>query len=218
MRYLKNVKWLAVFLAVVALAGVGVWIWARGCGDNRGIAAPASGSAKGTPAGWHQAAVVVAPRIENPWHPSEAGKKLKPFVAGTELVEVKTPSGETVQIAILPGGEVVVPDGYEATVYQKPGPLVDLEARPWIGAGLTGYPGGIGAGLGVGVDVVRAWRFHGGPAGVVSWRREAGKPRVDVAGGLAGSYNLWRNVDARAVGMYGTAGAAAFVGVGLGIQ
>jgi hypothetical protein len=211
----KFVIWLAIILAVI-LAGIGVGIWARGCG-RQGSTAPAP--AKGVPAGWHQAGVVTAPAVENPFKKSPAGKKLEKFPPGSELVEVVTPSGETVQIAILPGGEVVVPDGYDATVYKKPAALVALEVRPWIGAGAEGYVTGIGVAAAAGCDVVRAWKFHGGPAAAVSWepRLADEKPRVNVAGGLAGAFNLTRNIDARAAGMYGTAGAAAFVGVDIAI-
>lgn len=210
---LKLVKWLLLFLAVAGLIALGVWIGARGCGGNRGAAAPASCSAK-VPEGYQPVAEVVTPVVPNPWKPSDAEKKTKGFQAGSKVIEVETNGEPTVKIGILPGGQVVTEKGHAAIVYIKRANVVAFEARPWLAGGATVAAPGPAPAVAVGVDVVKVWRFHGGPAGAVSWRDH----KVDVAGGLSGSYNIWRNIDARAAGMYGTAGAAAFAGVDIAIQ
>lgn len=207
---MSKIKPFVVIAAIGAVLAVVAFLVMRvGCREEQIGRALQLGDVAGIPPGWHQASVVVAPVVENPFRKSIAGKKTEKLPPGSELVEVKTPTGEIVQIAILPGGEVIVPDGYEATVYKKPPSVFAFEARPWIGAGAAGTVTGITPAGAAGVDVVRAFRFHGGPGVVAS--------RDNVAGVVAGAYNPWRNVDVRVGGGYGTAGACAFVGVGVGI-
>jgi hypothetical protein len=147
----------------------------------------------------------------NPFHrPTRADEAMREWPAGSRLVHVETEGGEEVEIGIVPGGEVAAPEGrsYEVTVYHKPESAVALELRPFVGAGLgTSGPAVMG-----GVDVVRAWRFHLGPAVAVSL------PDREVAAGGAVAYNLWRNVDLCLAGGYGTAGGFGAAGVTVAIE
>jgi hypothetical protein len=208
-----KVKRLTVILFIAFLAGVflafGVWLWARGCGGSS--PAPALGSKpKGTPPGWTAAPAETTPLVENPFKPSTAGKKTKPLPAGSSVIEVP-PSTTPTLIGILPGGEVIVPQGVEGVVvYKKRLPLMALECRPWLGAGVEGHAAGIAPAAAVGLDVVRVGRVHGGPGGLAS-------PR-NVAALITGGVEIWRNVDGRVGGGFGTAGATAFAGVDIAIE
>jgi hypothetical protein len=105
---------------------------------------------------------------------------------------------------------VAVPEGqpHEVSVYYKPEPNVVFELRPFVGAGLsTGGPNVV-----AGIDVVRAWRLHAGAGAAVAF------PDREVAAVGTLSYNVWRNVDVRLAGGYGTAGGFGAAGVSLAIQ
>jgi len=203
-----RVKWSVIILAAVAvlLGAVGVFLLGRGCGDRPRPAEPVS-TATGAPPGW------VAPPVDStsPWphlKRTSADAKLKKWPAGSQLVEVTVPPGaSTVEIGILPGGQVVVPAGVEAIIYRKPAANVALELRPWLGGG-AGL-GGLTAGAGV--DALRLWRVHLG-AGVTYDQRQ------NVAGVLTTSYNVWRNVDVRVAGGFGTGGATAAALLTLAIE
>ena len=210
---IKRLKLIPIGIAAVALLGVVVLIFlsCRGCGDRPRPAESVS-TATGAPPGW------VATKTEdtsstveklNPLHrPTKADKKLKDWPAGSQLVEVTvTPGASTVEIGILPGGQVVVPAGVEAIIYRKPPANVVLELRPWLGGG-AGL-GGLTAGAGV--DALRLWRVHLG-AGVTYDQRE------NVAGVLTTSYNVGRNIDVRVAGGYGTGGATASALLTLAIE
>jgi hypothetical protein len=100
--------------------------------------------------------------------------------------------------------------GVKAVIYEKPPALIALEARPWVGGGAEKTPGRAGTAVAGGVDVVRAWRIHAGPGGMVS--------RDNAAAVITGGIELWRNLDARTAGGYGLKGSTAFIGVGLAIR
>jgi len=116
----------------------------------------------------------------------------------------------TVHVGILSGGEVIVPEGVRAVIYEKLPAAIALEARPWVAGAAEGSPRGIDVAGAGGADIVWAWCFHAGPGIVVR--------RDNVAGVLTGGVKLWRNVDARVAGGYGFEGATAFVGVSIAIQ
>jgi hypothetical protein len=197
------IKPLIVLAAVAVLLGV-AWAFfsCRGCGDR-----PRSPTPEGIPEGWHGGATQKTPIIGY----NEASEKTAGFKAGTKVVVVRPPKGRLAEVAILPNGEIVAPPGTEIEIYEKRPPIVNLEFRPFLGAGATVKPaGGISPAGVFGVDVVRVWRLHTGPAACVD--SEA------VAGVWTASISCWRNVDACAGGGYGTAGPVGFAGVSIGIQ
>jgi hypothetical protein len=199
-----------IVIAVIVAALVIKWLFARGVGDAR---APGR-QAEQPPPGW---GVVAEERTSsalqrlNPLHrPTKADAVMRDWPAGSRVVHVETEGGERVELGILPGGEVAVPEGqpHDVTVYHKPEPAVALELRPFVGAGLsTGGPAVV-----AGVDVVRAWRLHLGPGVAVAF------PDREVAAVGTLGYSVWRNVDARLAGGYGTAGGTAAVAVTLAIE
>ena len=212
MKTLKRIALPALLVAVVIVAALlGRRLFIGGEGPARG---PVGSRAEVPPPGW---AVVPEERTSsavdklNPFHRhSEADAIMRDWPAGSRVVKIETEGGEEVELGILPGGEVAVPEGqpYEVTVYYKSEPTVALELRPFVGAGLgTGGPAVM-----AGVDIVRAWRLHAG-AGVA-----ASFPERDVAAVGTLSYNVWRNVDVRLAGGYGTAGGTAAVGVSVGVE
>lgn len=128
---------------------------------------------------------------------------------GTEVYEVKTAEGE--QIGLIyrtPKGETYKEGELQVGAYRAPTPLVAVEFRPHVGGGLG--LGGVAAVAGV--DVVRAWRVHLGPGVAVDC------PAKNVAAVGTVGIKLWRNVDLRLAGGYGTKGAAAAAGVSLAIE
>ena len=221
MKYVRFVKWLAIGLAVLVIIAGAAYLYGRGCHKNAVSSSVGIGGAStsGAPPGWSVAPVEETPLIENPMKKSKAGKETEGLAPGSTKIKGTTAQGSEFEVVVGPGGEVYVPPGYDVTVYKKRPALFALEARPWLGAGAEGHAAGIAPAVASGLDVVRAGKFHGGPAGVVSWGRKDAdaKPKVNVAGGVAGGYNVTRNVDLRVGGLYGTAGAAAFVGVDIAI-
>ncbi len=85
----------------------------------------------------------------------------------------------------------------------------EINRSPWSAIKITCRTG---PALLAGLDVVRAWRLHLGPGVALTL------PDKDVAAVGAVGYSLWRNVDLRLAGGYGTAGGTAAVGVSLGIE
>jgi hypothetical protein len=169
------------------------------------------------PGSWEDGDAVKDPNTET-WHKNKhvtdllLPKFLKEAFkqAGPGGGRVETEGGEEVELGILPGGEVAVPEGqpHAVTVYHKPEPSVALELRPFAGCCLSvDGPAAV-----AGVDVVRAWRLHAGPGVAVSF------PDRDIPAVAAVGYNVWRNVDLRLAGGYGTAGGTAAVGVTVGIE
>ncbi|HUV85686.1 MAG TPA: hypothetical protein VMX79_01075 [bacterium] len=211
MKLLKRLTVPLLIVVVVIVAALAVrWLFARGEGAAR---APAR-QAEQPPPGWR---VVDDERTSgalqklNPLHrPTQADVIMRDWPAGSRVVHVETEGGEHVELGILPGGEVAVPEGqpHDVTVYYKPEPAVALELRPFVGAGLgTSGPAVMG-----GVDVIRAWRFHLGPGVAVAF------PDKEIAAVGTLGYSVWRNVDVRLAGGYGTAGGVAAVGVSLAIE
>lgn len=198
-----------IILAAIALLGAAGWfLLSRGCGDRPvGTGINACPTETGAPPGW------VTPPVEftSRWphlKKTPADAKLRGWPAGSRLVEVAVPPGAaTVEVGILPDGEIVVPPGVAAVVYHKPPASIALELRPWLGAGVG--LGGLTAGAGV--DALRLWRVHVGAGLTYDYRR-------NVAGVLTTSYNVWRNVDLRVAGGYGTGDAAASALLTIGIE
>ncbi|MEE9456175.1 MAG: hypothetical protein V3W11_03385 [bacterium] len=128
---------------------------------------------------------------------------------GTEVYEVKTAEGEQVGLIYrTPKGEIYKEGELQVGAYRAPTPLVAVEFRPHFGGGL-----GLGGGTAVaGVDVVRVWRVHLGPGVAVDY------PAKNVAAVGTAGIKLWRNVDLRLAGGYGTKGAAAAAGLSLAIE
>ena len=202
----KTIKFLWKPLAILAgvvilLVAGGMLIRGCGCGDQP------QPSATQAPPGWQPVPIQKTPIF--PFKKNTASEKTEGFPAGSKVVVVETQNGEQVEVGILPGGEVVVPEGTTAVVYEKRPPIINAEFRPWLGGGATVYPE-VRPAAAVGVDVLRVWRVHTGPGVCV----DSGA----FSGVWTGSVGLWRNVDARAGGGYGTSGATGFAGVTIGIE
>lgn len=214
MSWIKRIRTpLIIFVVVGILAAVAWFLFGRGCGGEPELA---PGSAQQIPDGYQ-----VAPVLKTPWLPfreNEATEYTREFPAGSKVIHVVTNKGEEVVIGILPDGTVVTQKDStaEVTVYQKRPSLFALEARPFIGGGLsTGGPTAI-----AGVDVVRAWRLHAGPGVAASYWPDSREDEADVDVGFIGklSYNAWRNLDLVAFVGYGTAGKCAGGGFQLSIE
>ena len=156
------------------------------------------------PPGWKQVAEIKTPLLGK----NKASEVTAGFAPGSKVVVVETPKGETVEIGILPGGQIVTKEGVKATVYEKRGPFIQAQVRPFIGAGAIGPELGVAAAIGV--DVVRVWKVNLGLGALINDEVVAGAGFV--------SYPVWRNVDARVGGGYGTAGGVGFAGVSKGIE
>ena len=194
-----------IIIAVVALLLIGAavtgFIMCR-C-DRPGV--PDGGASQyAIPPGWQAADYLKAPWLGK----NVASEYTAEFPPGSKVVVVETPKGETVRIGILPGGQVVVPEGTKATVYEKREAFIQAQVRPFIGAGAIGPELGVAAA--VGVDVVRVWKVNLGLGALINDESVAGAGFV--------SYPVWRNVDARVGGGYGTAGGVGFAGVSIGIE
>lgn len=128
---------------------------------------------------------------------------------GTEVYEVTGPGGgQTTRIYRTPEGEIYKEGEGEVAAYRAPEPLAAAEFRPYIGAGL-----GVGGATAVaGVDVLRVWRVHLGPTFGVDY------PAKNVAAAGAAGVGVWRNVDVRLMGGYGTGGVAAAAVVSVAIE
>ncbi len=211
MKLLKRLAVPLLIAAVVIVAALVIkWLFARGEGDGVAPARPA----ERPPPGWRvvgEEPTAGALQRLNPFRrPAKADVVMRDWPAGSRVVKVETEGGEQVELGILPGGEVAVPEGqpHEVTVYYKPEPAVALELRPFVGAGLSID----GPAVVAGVDVVRAWRLHAGPGVAVAF------PDREVAAVGAVGYNVWRNVDIRLAAGYGTAGGTVAAGVTLAIE
>ena len=211
MKMLKRLAVPLLLAAGVIIAALAIrWFFTRGDGP----AAPPGRPAAAPPPGWRtveEERTSSALQRLSPFHrPTKADVVMKEWPAGSRVVRVETEGGEEVELGILPGGEVAVPEGqpHKVTVYHKPEAAVALELRPFVGAGLSTD----GPAIMAGVDVFRAWRLHLG-AGVALTL-----PDKDVAALGAAGVNLWRNVDLRLAGGYGTAGGTAAVGVSVGVE
>ena len=212
MKCVKRVVLAALIVAAfIAAALLGRRIFIGREGPARVPVGPRAGV---PPPGWAVAAEErTSSAVEqiNPLHrPTEADVIMRDWPAGSRVVKVETEGGEEVELGILPGGEVAVPEGqpHEVTVYYKPEPAVALELRPFVGVGLSiDGPAAV-----AGVDVVRAWRLHAGAGAAVAF------PERDIAAVGTLSYNVWRNVDVRLAGGYGTAGGFGAAGVTLAVE
>ena len=196
-----------LIIAVVALlllgaAVVGVFT----CRCDKGTGENARATQDAAPPGW------IAPPTETtpflPFKKNKASEYTAGFPAGSRVVVVETPKGETVEIGILPDGQVVTKEGTKATVYEKRAAFITPQIRPFIGAGAIGPELGVAAA--VGVDLLRVWRVNLGLGALIN--DEA------VAAAAFAAYPVWRNVDARIGGGYGTAGGIAAVVVSVGIE
>jgi hypothetical protein len=212
---MKTFKRVALTALIVAALITGALLTRRYYQRGEGpIPEAASPRAEVPPPGW---AVVPEERpssaVErfNPFHrPTRADEVLAAWPAGSRVVHVETEKGERVELGVLPGGEIAVPEGHghEVTVYYKPEPAASFEFRPFVGGGLSNG----GPNVMAGVDVVRAWRLHAGPAVAVDF------PDRDVSAVGAVGWNVWRNVDVRVAGGYGTGGGVVGVAVALAVQ
>ena len=193
----KTIIWA---VAVLLLIGVAVFLTCR-C-DRAGVLE--SAIQYKIPPGWQAANVLKTPLLGK----NKASEYTAEFPPGSRVVVVETPKGETVEIGILPGGQVVTREGVTATVYEKREAFVEAQVRPFIGAGAIGPELGVAAAIGV--DVVRVWKVNLGLGALINDEAVAGAGFV--------SYPVWRNVDARVGGGYGTAGGVGFAGVSIGIE
>lgn len=171
-----------------------------------------SGATRKAPAGW------VAPRVERTtpgWRRALPGYKrtradevTAAFPPGSRVIDVETAGPGRVLVGVMPGGEVVVPEGIRAVVYEKTRPVVGWEVRPWLGGGVAFFADAPAVAAGAGLDVVRLGRVHAGPGVVGS--------ADGVAVVLTAGVTAWSDVDARAGVGTGSAGRTAFVGVTVG--
>jgi hypothetical protein len=208
---LKRLAVPLLLAAGVIIAALAIrWFFTRGDGP----AAPPGRPAAAPPPGWHtveEERTSGALQKLSPFHrPTKADVVMREWPAGSRVVRVETEGGEEVELGILPGGEVAVPESqpHKVTVYHKPEATVALELRPFVGAGLSTD----GPTLMAGVDVLRAWRLHAGAGVAVTF------PDREVAALGAAGVKLWRNVDLRLAGGYGTAGGVAAIGLSLAIE
>ena len=213
MKTLRRIALPALLVAAIIIAAlIGRRLFIGGEGPARG---PAGNRAEVPPPGW-----AVAPEertssaVEklNPLHrPTKADAIMRDWPAGSRVVKIETEGGEEVELGILPGGEVAVPEGqpHKVTAYYKPEPAIALEMRPFVGAGVS--LGGDACAM-AGVDVARAWRLHLGLGAAASF------PDKEIAAVGTLGYSVWRNVDVRLAGGYGTAGGVAAVGVSVGVE
>ena len=195
----KYLIWAVVALLLIGAAVTG-FIMCR-C-DRSGV--PGSTMEYKIPPGWKQVAEIKTPLLGK----NKASEVTAEFSPGSRVVVIETPKGETVEIGILPGGQIVTREGVTATVYEKRGPFIQAQVRPFIGAGGIGPELGVAAAIGV--DVVRVWKVNLGLGALINDEAVAGAGFV--------SYPVWRNVDARVGGGYGTAGGVGFAGVSIGIE
>lgn len=207
-----RIKWPLAALVAVALIIVAAWAFLhfRGCGDRPAV--PSSASQR-IPDGWQAAPVVKTPWL--PFKANEASEYTAEFPAGSRVVVVKTKDGQEVKIGVLPDGTIVGPVDveYTVTVYEKRA-LFQPEFRPYLGAGVIGAgvigPDGVTPAVAAGVDLLKIWRVNAGVGAV------AGNDSIAVIASAA--YPLWRNVDLRAGGGYGTPGGVGFVGASIGVE
>ena len=194
----KQLIWAVVALLLIGAAVTGVIM----CRCDR----PGDGAAGqyAIPPGWQAAGYLKTPWLGK----NKASEYTAEFPPGSKVVVIETPKGETVEIGILPGGQIVTKEGVKATVYEKRGPFIQAQVRPFIGAGGIGPELGVAAAIGV--DVVRVWKVNLGLGALINDEAVAGAGFV--------SYPVWRNVDARVGGGYGTAGGVGFAGVSIGIE
>jgi len=191
---------LALLLIGAAVVGVFTCRYDREAGEN------ARATQSAAPPGWVAPPTETTPFLS--FKKNKASDVTAGFPAGSRVVVVETPKGETVEIGILPDGQVVTKEGVKATIYEKRAAFIAPQIRPFIGAGAIGPELGVAAA--VGVDLLRVWRVNLGLGALIN--DEA------VAAAAFAAYPVWRNVDARIGGGYGTAGAAYFAGVSIGIE
>ena len=157
------------------------------------------------PLGWEQVAIEKTSWL--PFKKNVASEYTKEFPPGSKVVVVKH-KGEQVEIGILPGGEIVVPKGVEAKVYVKRPSLIKGQIRPFIGVGGVGPE--LGVAVAAGIDVIRVWRVNLGPGILIT--------NDAVAGAGFAAYPIWRNIDLRVGGGYGSGGGVGFAGITIGIE
>ena len=158
------------------------------------------------PPGW------VAPSTETtPWLPFKknvASKYTAEFPPGSKVVVVRPEKGPEIKIGILPDGQVVIPKGVKATIYEKRPALIKAQIRPFVGVGGVGPE--LGVAVAAGIDVIRIWKVNLGPGVLIT--------NDAVAGAAFAAYPIWRNVDLRVGGGYGTNGGVGFAGITIGIE
>ena len=159
----------------------------------------------GAPPGW------VAPtELTTPWLPfatNEASEVTAGFPAGSKVVRLELEGGEVVDVGILPGGQVVTREGIKATIFVKREALIAGQVRPFFGVGGVGPDPDYAVALGV--DVLRVWKVNVGVGALIN--------DDAVAGAAFAAYPVWRNVDVRAGGGFGTAGAVGYFGASIAI-
>ncbi len=162
-----------------------------------------SQSGEAPPPGW-----VAPPEVKTPWLGKNVASEItREFPPGSKVVVVKH-KGEQVEIGILPSGEIVVPKGVEAKVYIKRPSLIKAQVRPFVGVGGVGPE--LGVAVAAGIDVVRVWKVNLGVGCLIT--------NDAVAGAGFAAYPIWKNVDLRVGGGYGSGGSVGFAGVSIAIE
>lgn len=203
---MKKFRLLAYFVVGAFLAGAAVvgYIACR-CDRPPGGAVSQSGEGR-PPPGW-----VAPPESSTPWLPfatNKASEVTAGFPAGSKVVRLETESGEVVDVGILPGGQIVTREGVKATIFVKRPAVIAAQVRPFIGAGVIGPD--LNYAVALGVDVLRVWNVNIGVGALVN--------DDAVAGAAFAAYPVWRNVDLRAGGGFGTAGSIGYFGASIAIK
>lgn len=153
----------------------------------------------------------TTPRVETttPWysrHKNSADEKMRGLPAGARLVEV---DGKQACL-FMPDGSVLTPIEVDAVVYEKRPRFITGEVRPWISGGAVGTITSLEPSAAAGVDVLKLAGVHTGMG--ISVAPDA------VSALLVASYGVYRNIDVRLGGGYGTAGTCGYAGVSIAIE
>lgn len=204
--------WYVLFALILIVAAI-LWIRGDGCGKvgnyfagDVDVTNPPAPEKVGIPTD-----TVPVPMIEDRYTVAERLNPLHIKTTAEELTEDLLPGTEVYQVA----GEGLIyrtEDGYiyatedlDITAYKKPYPSIAAEFRPKVIA-TTDFSN---IGIGVEVDLVRAWDIHAGPAGGYNGALWGG-------GGIG--YNVLKNVDVGGYGGYSTDGATYGILVGIAIE
>lgn len=206
----KYLPWAVIAFIIVAV----IWIFPLGgCDVIKGlfagkVSSPPLASEVGIPEDAVPVPVIedrytIAERV-NPFHKVTRAEELtKDLPPGTEVYDVKGAG----QIYRTPDGFIYKVGDLEIDAYKKPTPFIAAELRPKIMATSDFST----VGFAVELDLVRAGKFHAGPAAGFNMDSS-------VWGGAGVGYNAWRNVDIGGYGGYGTNGTTYGLSVGIAIE